>query len=112
QGDVYSNDIDQGLTTRRVSGGNMLGRWSRDLGNGSSWQVQSYLDHTERHQPGVANDILDTFDIDFQYGMKPWSSHNVLWGGGFCYSADRTDNINLAVLAFLPAHLNQRWANV
>ena len=112
QGDAYHSAIDQGLTTRRVSGANLLGRWGRDLGGGSRLQLQAYYDHTERNQPGAINETLDTIDVELQHGLRPHDSHDLLWGGGYRYSADRVENVNPAALAFLPPGRNLGWANV
>jgi len=47
-----------------LSGGNLLGRWERDLGSGSNVQLQTYYDRTNRKQANFA-ESRDTFDIDF-----------------------------------------------
>lgn len=112
QGDAYHSEIDQALATRRVSGANLLGRWSRDLGAGSRLRLQAYYDHTERDQPGAINETLDTIDVEFQHGLRPRANHELLWGAGYRYAADRVDNVNPAVLAFLPPNRNLHWANV
>ena len=112
QGDAYHSGIDQAVGTRRVSGANLLGRWGRDLGAGSSLQLQAYYDHTERTQPGAINETLDTVDVEIQHRLRPRSNHNLFWGGGYRYAADRVENVNPAVLAFLPPSRNLRWANV
>ncbi|RYF43909.1 MAG: TonB-dependent receptor [Comamonadaceae bacterium] len=104
QGDVYESTIDQAPSARRVSGLNLLGRWSRELGGGSRAQLQGYFDRTERDQPGAIRDALNTFDLEFQHLSQPWATHELLWGGGWRSQDDRVDNLNPAALVFLPAH--------
>ena len=104
QGDAYENTIDQAPSPRKVSGLNLLGRWSRDLGDGSRAQLQGYFDRTERDQPGAIREALNTFDLEFQHLSQPWASHELLWGGGWRTQNDKVDNLAPAALAFLPAH--------
>jgi iron complex outermembrane receptor protein len=113
QGDAYEADIDQNLLARRrVSGFNVLGRLTRDLGNGGNLLAQTYYDRTERKQPGAIIETLDTLDIEIQHGLRPLARHNVLWGGGYRYSVDRVQNISPAALALLPPHRNLGLANI
>ncbi|MEO7547415.1 MAG: TonB-dependent receptor, partial [Ramlibacter sp.] len=112
QGDAYENRIDQAPSSRRVSGLNLLGRWSRDLGDGGRAQLQGYFDRTERDQPGAIRDALNTFDLDFQHLSRPWATHALLWGGGWRTQDDKVDNLNPAALAFLPANRRLNLWNV
>jgi iron complex outermembrane receptor protein len=48
----------------RLSGGNIMGRWKRQMGNGKDFQLQAYYDRTNRHEPNFG-DIRNTFDVDF-----------------------------------------------
>src|SRR4051812_35989778 len=48
QGDAYQTEIDQGSTTRRLLGANVLGRLTRDLGGGSDLYLQGYIDYSYR----------------------------------------------------------------
>jgi iron complex outermembrane recepter protein len=110
QGDGYWGDIDQAPAARSISGGNLLGRWQRQLGDGSSVQVQAYYDRTDRDHPGIFKDSLDTLDVEAQHSFKPWAGHDVLWGAGYRNSRDRVENT--AANAFLPADRTLRWSNV
>lgn len=112
QGDVYENKIDQAPSARQVSGLNLLGRWSRDLGNGGRAQLQGYFDRTERDQPGAIRESLNTFDLEFQHLSQPWATHELLWGGGWRSQNDKVDNLNPQALAFLPAHRRLNLWNV
>ena len=68
QGDVYSGNLGQaGPDNILVNGGNLLGRWSRQLADNSDVKVQVYYDHTHRLIPGSFTQNLNTFDLDFQH---------------------------------------------
>jgi iron complex outermembrane receptor protein len=110
QGDVYSADIDQGITKREIGGANLIGRWNRLLANGSGLEVQAYYDRTERTHPGVFHEELDTFDAQLKHSLLPLGDHKVLWGAGYRYASDRIGNS--AVVAFLPADRAMKWGNV
>ncbi len=103
QGDLYESRIEQGPSgSRRVSGLNLLGRWSQDHGDGTRSQLQAYYDRTERDQPGSIRDTLDTADIDFQHLSLPRASHALLWGGGYRWQQDNARAV-APTLAFRPA---------
>jgi iron complex outermembrane receptor protein len=112
QGDAYESDIDQAPAARRITGANLLGRWTRSLGGASRAQVQAYYDHTGRDQPGSVRDTLDTWDIEFQHLLQPRPGHDFIWGAGYRMQRDRVDNINPAVLAILPADQDLHLGNV
>lgn len=84
QGDVFSNRVTvnedfSGIGTR-VSGGNLLGRWTRPLGSGEL-QVQGYYDRFERDE-GVSLETTDTWDIAVQHAVG-LGRHQIVWGGGY-----------------------------
>jgi iron complex outermembrane recepter protein len=110
QGDAYWSDIDQAPSARKISGGNLLGRWNKELAPDSMLRVQAYYDRTHRDQPGTIKEDLDTFDLDVQQSMRAWSTHEVVLGGGYRYARDRVTNS--PANAFLPADRNLRWSNL
>jgi iron complex outermembrane receptor protein len=81
-----------------VAGHNLLGRWGRDLANGSL-RLQAYLDYTERFIPGSFNERRDTADVDFEHQFQA-GRHNLVWGGGYRWTSDDIDNTLFAT--FLP----------
>ena len=102
QGDAYAGRI--GEPTRDdtdVDGGNLLGRWSRTLGEGSDLELQAYWDRTHRRIPGLFEEDLDTLDLDFQHRFPLAGRHDVVWGFGYRRHHDRVGNS--PALAFLPA---------
>jgi iron complex outermembrane receptor protein len=111
QGDAYQGRLDQAIgDDSRISGGNLLGRWNRDLAEWGRLQVQTYFDNTERDIPGTFAERLNIFDLEFQHGLRATGAHAITWGGGYRYGDDHVTNS--AALAFLPADRNLRWANL
>lgn len=75
-----------------VAGGNLLGRWERQLSETSDFQLQAYYDYTKREIPGTYDEARDTFDIDFQHHFKLGRRHDILWGLGYRLTRDEIDN--------------------
>lgn len=88
QGDVFDNAIDLGGHNR---GGNLLARWTHQLGAGSSLELQTYYDRVERTLPGLL-DSLETFDVQAQHSFKPDEDQQIVWGGGFRSTTDEFAN--------------------
>ena len=111
QGDAYRGTIDSATAGDiRISGGNLLARWARQLAGGDRVQVQAYFDNTEREIPGTFEERLNIFDVEFQHGLRLGSRHSVIWGGGYRRADDHVSNT--AAIAFLPADRNLRWGNL
>ena len=115
QGDLYSGDAGQRLVINsysppfmtnveqavELSGGNLLGRWKRVLGEGSDIEVQTYYDRTNRQQANFG-ESRDTFDIDFIHHLVlPWRQ-DFLWGLGARLSSGNVNDDPTVV--FTPAH--------
>ena len=64
-----------------LSGGNILGRWTRVFAEGDDIQVQVYYDRTNRHEPNFG-DLRDTYDVDFLQRFHAGSRNHVSWGLG------------------------------
>lgn len=111
RGDAYAGSIDQAIyDDKKISGGNLVARWSRALQDGASLQIQAYYDHTRRIYPGTFGESLDTYDVDVQHGFRWDANHDIVWGGGYRHSRDAVTNS--ALLAFLPADKNLTLANI
>ncbi len=61
-----------------LSGGNILWRWKRALGEGKDFQLNAYYDRTNRHELNFG-DIRNTVDIDF-LDRFPLPRQEVSWG--------------------------------
>src|SRR5881392_810469 len=74
QGDAYRGTIDQAAAGDiRISGGNLLGRWARQLSGGDRVQAQAYFDNTGREIPGTFEERLNIFDVEFQHALRAGS---------------------------------------
>ena len=111
QGDLYESRIDETVSARRVSGVNLLGRWSGNVAGGQG-QLQAYFDRAQRDSPSSVRDVLDTFDVDYQHALAPQGGHSILLGGGYRSQHDRVTNYVPAVVALLPAERRLDLANV
>jgi iron complex outermembrane receptor protein len=117
QGDLYRGSITQpaaspsGDTTRVVSGGNVLGSWTRSSKTGSQLRIQGYFDYTEREQPGSINESLQSWDIQGQQSFRPASKHDAVWGVEYRYQADRTASLT-PFLGFLPPDRDLRTTSL
>ncbi len=70
-----------------VGGGNILGRWKRQLSDDSDVQIQAYYDRTSRYSPQL-NEIRDTFDVDLLYHFTLTGNQDLLVGAGGRWSPD------------------------
>jgi len=110
-GDAYEGRFGQVARPddSRISGANLIGSYTRKLDAGSDLRLQLVLDHTERSQPGVLIDKLNTIEIEGQHGMR-FGRHNVAWGAGYRYSKNEVHNG--AAVAFFPTKIDLHWGNV
>ncbi len=77
----FTNTVDDDA---RVTGGNAIVRWSRQLDEETHWSAQVYYDNTYRHWlvTGV-REIRDTVDFDFQHNFQLGDRHAIIWGFGY-----------------------------
>ena len=121
QGDAYTGEMGQRLTGDiEVEGGNLIGRWTRQLGKDSSIFFQAYYDATHRLVPGVFEEDRHTFDIEMQHRLPLFDHHDVIYGANYRVSLDDIGNLGPS-LAFLPdeetvhlvsAYLQDQWSIV
>src|SRR5262249_27222333 len=102
-----------------ASGGNLLGRWTRQVSSDSDLSLQVYYDRTHFSEPvpalvlngiefaaaGFLSDDLDTFDVDFQYRFPLGAANQIEWGLGYRATHDVVGNA--PALAFVPPVLDQ-----
>ncbi|MDR3387868.1 MAG: TonB-dependent receptor [Rudaea sp.] len=121
QGDFYGGDEGEVAGgTARISGGNILGRWSHAISDSSDMSLQVYYDRTHLSDPvaalvlnstvfapaGILTDDLDTYDVDFQHRFVLNERNHVEWGLGYRYTHDTVEDA--PALAFSPPVLDQR----
>jgi len=109
-GDAYTGQVGQrrGLGID-VTGANLLARTQARLASGADLRLQAYLDHTERDEPGLGAQRLDTVDLDAQLGLALNRDNQLALGGGYRASHDRIDNRGLL---FTPATRTLQWGNL
>ena len=114
QGDVYQSDEEVlAGENSKLSGANVLGRWSRAYSDESSMSLQAYFDHTHLSLPTASNvfapagtfaDDLDTYDLDFQHHFRLTARQQIVWGLGYRFTHDVVDAA--PTLALLPPRLD------
>ena len=62
---------------------NTLGRWTRELAERSSVEVQTYYDRTYRNEITRARVQVDTFDLAAQHTFGLGDRNDVIWGLGY-----------------------------
>lgn len=85
----------------RLSGGNILARWTRTFAEGKDIQIQTYYDASNRREPNFG-DIRKTFDVDYVQREPLGERNGLTWG----LSARTSDGDELAPttgLFFTPA---------
>ena len=110
-GDMYDGELAQRAGSPvLISGANLVTRLTRRLADESNVRLQLVLDHTERNQPNLLYERLDTIDLEAQHGVRLGASHNVTWGAGYRYSRDRIASGRTQ--AYLPDDLAMHWASL
>jgi iron complex outermembrane recepter protein len=84
----------------RVEGGNVLGRWTHALRNGSETELQISYEHSLRDQTILAEN-RDAVDAGFQHRFDIGERQEIVWGLGYRYSGDNT--LGKANFSFSPA---------
>lgn len=106
QGDLHTGTMNQfGPKNIQTSGGNLLGRWTRQLQDNSDMKLQIYYDRTHRSIPRSFTQELETYDVDFQHRRPLGSANDLVWGLGYRFVQD--DVINTPANAFLPAQVGR-----
>lgn len=92
QGDIFDNESDSSPGDGN-QGHNILGRWSRPLGETSAFRIQGYYDYFERRFL-LTYDSLQTFDVDAQFNAT-MGAHDLVMGGGIRTTRDEfINNLN------------------
>ncbi len=101
QGDIYDGNSGDRITIPIPSmtvdekidskGVNILGRWKRTISDVSNLALQVYYDRTD-FSSEMAEEIRDTFDMDFQHQFPLGERHGIMWGFGYRFTRDNIDN--------------------
>ncbi len=73
------------------AGGNLLGRYSHDIGEASNATIQTYWDRTIRRGP-MNDEVRDTLDLEFQNNFPLPGDVEVIWGFGYRVLWGETEN--------------------
>jgi iron complex outermembrane receptor protein len=98
----YTQQLTRGT---EFSGGDVLGRWTHTLADGSEVKLQTYYDKTVR-DTAVIGDNLTTFDIDLQYDRHFGSRQEVI--GGLGYRLEDEAIRNSSTVMFHPNHTDRQ----
>lgn len=102
QGDLYKSRYAQVGEDFVSTGGNLIGQWSHTRPNGSNFNLQMYFDGIHRKVPGSYDDLLYTYDLDFQHRFVIGARNLVVWGAGY---RQVEDNFRPGVVTFTPQRL-------
>ena len=104
QGDLYKEEAGESVVATsytapysqvldanaNLSGGNVLARWTRVMGDGDDLQFQVYYDRTNRYEPNFG-ERRNTFDIDYLQRLRlPWRQEVSFGLGGRFSSGKRS----------------------
>lgn len=110
QGDAYRGISGEAIRTdTRLDGGNLLGRWTRSLTDGSGLELQVYWDRAHRDIPQSFEEHQDILDLDFQHQLAVGRRHLLVWGLGYRYI--RSDAENSPGVAWVPEDRDQGLAS-
>ena len=84
----FSTTFDDNAT---ASGGNVLGRWTRQFSETSSASLQGYYDRFEKSEQGLGVTV-DIADLDFQHEFEAFARNHVVWGLGYRYTRSSVDD--------------------
>lgn len=86
----------------RVSGGNLLLRWSHTFSETSDFQLQTYYNKVDRDRPQFG-ETLDTYDVDLIYHIAPGLRQDFILGTGFRIIPDHIGSHHPGSVDFFPA---------
>ena len=71
------------------AGGNVLGRWKRTFSDRSDTTLHLYYDRADRRD-ALLDETRHTMDLDFDRHLAVGNRHDIVWGLGYRFTADRT----------------------
>lgn len=93
QGNFYEGKQFTEPDASTIDGQNVMAKWSHTFSEKSELVLQTYADRTWRHDVvGTIDDQLVTYDIDLQHGFALGRNNSVLYGAGYRFMDDHTEN--------------------
>jgi len=74
----------------KQTGGNLLGRWTHEVGDNSEWSLQAYYDGEVLDNP-LVHETRNTFDLALQDEFHWGTRQQIVWGGGYRLNASALD---------------------
>ncbi|MES2280183.1 MAG: TonB-dependent receptor [Pseudomonadota bacterium] len=110
QGDMYrAGEYPSTGLKPKLSGGNLLARWSGHFQDGSPYQVQGYYDTASRDETTTLRNTSRNLSVDFTHEPVMPVGQHLLWGGGYRRGEDLNDP-SVQVL-FNPPNRGLSWTN-
>jgi iron complex outermembrane receptor protein len=94
----YSRIVDSNAL---LSGGNVMARWQRTLGDGNDILLQIYYDRTNRNEANFG-ETRNTVDVDFLHRLRLPARQELSWGLGARVDPVRNTEV-VSGLTFVPA---------
>jgi iron complex outermembrane receptor protein len=89
-GDLYGGyENNLGTADTELSGGNIVGLWTHDMGPDGDLKLQMYYDHSHHNMLPFAEQ-RDTGDVDFQHHVHFEPHQDFTWGLGYRVTSDQT----------------------
>jgi iron complex outermembrane receptor protein len=71
-----------------ISGGNILGRWTRTFDDDTNFALQFYYDRSDRLGSSL-DQRFDVLDVDFTHHFTLADSHHIVWGANYRHVSDQ-----------------------
>lgn len=81
-------DLDRGQ-----HGGHIIGNYKQYYMDGRNFSLRGYYDRYENYDYRVT-EKRDIADLEFQYQMLPWYTHDIIWGLGYRVTKYDLNNMN------------------
>jgi iron complex outermembrane recepter protein len=94
QADATATDLDDRISDS--SNVNTLVRWSRQISDRSSVEVQAYYDRTTRFRPYQFRIATDIVDLAAQHSFGLGARHDITWGLGARFNVNHIESTNFA----------------
>jgi iron complex outermembrane receptor protein len=92
-----------------VNAAHVLGRLTMATATSGEWQLQGYVDWTDRDMTIIAERRI-TADVELQHRSKPFEAHELVWGGGYRVTRDITEGT--FDISLVPSNMTEQLGNL